>query len=143
MSQRDYSNARVICDWGNKHPINVTCNCYDTFGSAFRMQEWLKEKYPKVMYTSDITSQMRDQYVLECKPTAFVGKHKYITHQLVAQRNAWTLHKLQSLSKEELEGFKQEVIDLFPTAYAQGRIRAKLLKQFAYILIRKKHGCPY
>ena len=89
---------------------------------------------------------MRDQYLIENPPPIemqFIHSDHTLSTSEIAQRNAWTINRLQSTSKEELMEIRQEVIDSAPTAYATGRLRKGIIKALAYIRLRRRYNCPH
>jgi hypothetical protein len=110
------------------------------------MVDWLKSKGYKINYPQDITQSMRDQYNISSpykSEISFLKSDHSLTTSEVSQRNAWTIARLQVTSVEELQELKQKVIDMYPKAYATGRLRPSVLKALTYVLLRRRYNCPY
>lgn len=138
------------CDWWTHHSFALgeweQCNCYRHYGSVLRMKDWLEMKWYKVLYPHDITPSMRDQYMLESPPPKemqFLHADHSLSTSEVAQRNAWTIARLQCTSTEELVELKNKVIEMYPMAYQKWRLRPKVLKALTMILLRRRYNCPH
>ena len=58
------------CDWGTKHEMDKDCKCEcgEQIGCGMsRFWEIIKDKYEDVHYNNQITEEMQDYVMKECK----------------------------------------------------------------------------
>lgn len=60
------TNKKYICDFWNRHPLNLKCGCHHKFWSYWMVfKQRLREMWFDIFYNKDITSDMQREYLIK------------------------------------------------------------------------------
>lgn len=132
------------CGFGVRHPALTHCECNSKWGMPYKFQCWAREKYGMMppVYDSDYTESMRQQY-FGIYAVEAIPKKRSDPYLSRLQRDQWTKDLLPTISVDELNSLKAEVLTMYPSAIAKGQVGPKFIKMMVMILLRKKYHCPY